>query len=69
VLRTYIEPLITKAKENATHQRRVVSVICRIRKLSPNSSAQSLKKLAVVRVVIPVSSNWDKEPVTLLKRP
>src|SRR5947208_16503494 len=24
VLRTYIEPLITKAKENTTHQRRVV---------------------------------------------
>jgi large subunit ribosomal protein L17 len=43
-LRTYVEPLITKAKDNTTHQRRVVSAICRIRKPLPSCSATSPRR-------------------------
>jgi len=43
-LRTFVEPLITKSKEDSTHSRRHVSVICRIKTPFPSFSAKYRKR-------------------------
>ena len=55
-LRVYIEPLLTRAKEDSTHSRRVVFAELRISTLSRSFLAPLLRRLQTVQVDIPVSS-------------
>jgi len=56
-LRGFVEPLITKAKDNTTHQRRIVFGYYRIKKRSKNFLVRLPKRLLVVQVAIRVLSN------------
>ena len=67
-LRIYVEPLITKAKENTTHQRRVVFSYLQDKDAIKELFDVLLKKLQAARVVIPVSLNWVHVPVIMLKQ-
>src|SRR5450432_17759 len=67
-LRTYIEPLITKAKENTTHQRRVVFSYLQDKEAITELFGAVAAKVAG-RPVITASSSWEQEPEMLLKRP
>src|SRR5450759_829407 len=54
-LRTFVEPLITKSKEDSTHSRRIVSVILKIKLLWLNCSEKYPQKSPSVRVAIHAS--------------
>jgi hypothetical protein len=58
-LRLYVEPLITKSKEDTTHSRRVVfSLNCRTRRLPPPCSAMWRRKWLPVPEATRASSSW-----------
>jgi large subunit ribosomal protein L17 len=56
-LRQYVEPLITKAKDNSTHSRRIVL---------KNFLVRLQRKSLIARVVTPGSSSWVSVVVMVL---
>jgi len=57
-LRKFVEPLITKAKENTTHQRRVVFSYLQDKEAIVELFGNIAEKWPAVRVAIPASSSW-----------
>ena len=65
-LRVYVEPLITKSKENTTHQRRMVFSYLQDKEAVKELFSTSAK-IAAAPVVIQGLSNWAHELVIMLK--
>ena len=60
-LRPYVEPLITKSKDNTTHQRRIVFSHLKDKDAVKELFAVISAKIASGLVVIHVLLNWERE--------